>query len=282
MEKDPAQNGFEIKDSRIPILLSLRPIDSLKPHEETVGLELGLITNDLRQEDVLRHPLIADRLTGVMLDGTHRLAALKALKCHWVPCALVNYDDPMILVDRWFRVITGSGIDEFLDRVSTNTVLTDTTEGDERLARRDCYATLENGSSCRVFPCEKMSPVDLARAAFRLEQAARENGLRVKYADSKKTSTSKPRIMLSTVKLEKREIVESALAAVVFPPKTTRHIIPSRPLGISTPLEWLREEDQSKAEGRFVEDLRSKRVKRLPQGSKVGSRRYLEEVYVFS
>jgi L-serine kinase (ADP) len=283
LDEDPSDNGFEIKDSLIPILISLRPIESLRPHEETVGQELGLIINDLEHENVLRHPLIADRSSGVVLDGTHRLAALKALKCRWVPCALVKYEDPKILVDRWYRVITGSNVQAFVNRLEleTSSVNTDA-DGEKCLQKRQCYASIDGGGICQVFPCRDMTPLELTRAAFKLEQAAKDQGLKVKYADKKGASSANRRFVLSSVKLEKREIVESALAGAVFPPKTTRHVIPSRPLGTSTPIDLLRTEQEVEAQSRFIQDLKSKRVNRLPEGSKVGSRRYVEEVFVFS
>jgi L-serine kinase (ADP) len=282
LEKDSSRDGYEIKDSRVPILLSLRRIESLRPHEETVAKELGLIINDLQHDGVLRHPLIADRSTGVVLDGTHRLAALNALSCRWVPCALVEYGDVRIKVEKWFRVITGLSLDAFLERLvkKTSRVVTNLM-GEQCLSKRECYATLEDGKSCTVFPCRGFTPLELIKAAYGIEMVARENGLKVKYSDVKKTSTSSKSFVLSTVQLGKQEVVQSALNGVVFPPKTTRHVIPSRPLGISTPLEWLKESTPDDAQRRFVADLRSKRVTRLPEGSKVGSRRYLEEVFLF-
>ena len=282
MEEDQYRNGFRIKDSQISITLSLRPIKSLRPHEETVSHELGLIIHDLERENLLRHPLIADQSTGVILDGTHRLAALKAVGCTLVPCALVEYNDPRILVERWYRVITGSNIEGFLQETRKNTqeVKTDA-EAEDFLTRRACYASLEDPKSCQVFPCTKMTPMELIRAACKLEQTAKENGLKVKYADAKRESSSSNRLILSTVRLSKPEIVETALAGSVFPPKTTRHIIPSRPLGTSTPLELLRSEHPGEAQKSFVTDLKSKHVERIPEGSKIGSRRYVEEVFVF-
>ncbi len=283
MEEDQYPNGFRINNSRVPITLSLRPIQSLRPHEEIVSHELGLIIHDLERENVLRHPLIADQSTGVILDGTHRLAALKALDCRLVPCALVEYDDPRILVERWYRIFTGSDIERFVKQIEniTRKVKIDA-EAEECLALRECYASMEDGKSCQVFPCAKLTPLELIRSAYKLEQTAKENGLRVKYADTKRESLSSNRLILSTVRLSKPEIVESALAGLVFPPKTTRHIIPSRPLGISTPLELLQSEQAGKAQTLFVNDLKSKHVKRMPEGSKIGSRRYMEEVFVFA
>jgi len=283
LEEDQYPNGFRINNSRLPITLSLRPIQSLRPHEEIVSHELGLIIHDLERENLLRHPLIADQSTGVILDGTHRLAALKALDCRLVPCALVEYNDPRILVERWYRIITGSDIERFVKQTESNTrkVKTDA-EAEESLAMRECYASMEDGKSFIIFPCARMTPLELIRSACKLEQSAKENGLRVKYADAKGDSSSSNRLILSTVRLSKPEIVESALAGLVFPPKTTRHIIPSRPLGTSTPLELLRSERPGEAQTLFVNDLKSKHVKRMPQGSKIGSRRYMEEVFVFA
>jgi len=283
LEEDQYHNGFRINNSRVPITLSLRPIQSLRPHEEIVSHELGLIVHDLERENVLRHPLVADRSTGVILDGTHRLAALKALDCRLVPCALVEYNNPRILVERWYRIITGSDIERFVKQTANNTreVKTDA-EAEECLALRECYASIEDGKSCQVFPCGKMTPLELIRSAYKLEQAAKESGLRVKYADAKRELSSSNLLILSTVRLSKPEIVESALAGLVFPPKTTRHIIPSRPLGTSTPLELLRSEQPGEAQTMFVNDLKSKHVRRMPEGSKIGSRRYTEEVFVFA
>ncbi len=282
MEEDPSPKGYEIKDSRIPIILALRPISTLKPHEETIPLEMERIVESLRHDPVLRHPLIADRESGLVLDGTHRLAALKGLGCFSVPCALIDYQESTVKVERWFRIIADSSLHEF------NAKLAGTTSHEEKpvraeqcLLRRDCYASLEDIRSCLVFPSEDRAPIELVRKAFAIEKVARDEGLGIKYSDNKKLPSSENRLMLSTVKLEKKEIVDSCLRGVLFPPKTTRHIIPSRPLGTSTPLEWLRAQPSEENELRFTKNLRSRRVKRLPEGSKVGSRRYQEEVFVF-
>jgi len=282
LEEDSSPNGYEIKDSRIPILLALRPISTLRPHEETIPSEMDRIVESLRQDPVLRHPIIADRESGLVLDGTHRLAALKGLGCFSAPCALINYQDPTIKVERWFRIIADASLHEF------NAKLAGTTSHEEKhvraeqcLLRRDCYASLEDVRSCLVFPSEDRAPIELVRKAFAIEKVARYEGLGIKYSDSKELPSVENRLMLSTVKLEKGEIVDSCLRGVLFPPKTTRHIIPSRPLGTSTPLEWLRARPSEENELRFIENLRTRPVKRLPEGSKVGSRRYQEEVFVF-
>ena len=282
MELDHSPKGFEIKDSLIPILLALRPISSLRPHEETVPLELDRIISSLRHDSLLRHPIIVDQETGLVLDGTHRLAALKAQGFQSAPCALINYQDPRVRVERWFRVIQGTSLSEFKGRLAGRPCHDETPGGaEECLSKRTCYASLEDDKYYLVFPSPSQEPLEIAKNAFEIERVARENGLKVKYSDDKDRLSSNKTLVLSTVKLEKREVVQSAMKGVLFPPKTTRHIIPSRPLGLSTPLEWLKTEPLTGVQEKFTEHLKSRQVKRLPEGSKVGSRRYQEEVFLF-
>ena len=102
MEAHSSQ-GYSIGGGRIPILITLRKTSDLKPHEEIVSEDLKRLVSALKENPVLRHPIIADQITGIVLDGTHRLAAVKQLKCNFIPSALVDYNDPQITIERWFR-----------------------------------------------------------------------------------------------------------------------------------------------------------------------------------
>src|SRR5213592_4017968 len=94
------------------------------------------------------------------------------------------------------------------------------------------------------------------------------------------TSTLSARIQARADR-KKNKVVESCQAHNLFPPKSTRHLIPSRPLGIGVPLLWLKNRNIEEAEAEFEKYLAAKRVRRLPEGSMVGSRRYMEEVFLF-
>jgi hypothetical protein len=281
--EDDTSEGYGISNARIPILLALKRITELKPHEQTVPEDLSQLVLALRRDPVLRHPLIADKETGLILDGTHRLAALTELGCRLVPCALVNYNDPKIRVERWFRIVLGRSLREFASRIVGAVPETKSTrEAEECLATRRCYASLEDEHLCLVLTSPDANSASMARRAFQIEETAREGGMKVSYSDNKSFPLKQgPGFFVSTIRIEKPEVIGSALEGAFFPPKTTRHIIPSRPLGINLPVEWLNEENVSKANSRFIEHLRTKKVKRLPQGSWVGSRRYQEEVFMF-
>ncbi len=283
MEDDPSPEDYAISNARISILLSLRSIAELKAHELTVPEELDQLVTTVRRDPVLRHPLIVDKETGLVLDGTHRLAALSKLGCRLAPCALVNYDDPKIKVERWFRTVSGRSLREFISRLEGPLREANSTrDAEECLAARGCYASLEDESLCVIFPSPCTNSATMTRRAFGIEKTARDGGMKVSYDDHKTFPLKRgPGFFLSTIKMEKPEVIESSRGHALFPPKTTRHIIPSRPLGVNVPVGWLKQENVSEANSKFIEHLRTKKVKRLPEGSSVGSRRYQEEVFVF-
>lgn len=282
-EATTAPRGFPIASAKIPILLRLKRIDELKPHEETVQKDLAGIVKTLQRDPVLRHPIIADSKTGAVLDGTHRLAATKELDCRTIPVALIDYQNPMIEVDRWYRTIKQTKPTQFHNEiVKLDPETTSDWEGEKDLLTRVSYATLRDAQQCLSFKTIETRPVEMSRRAFAIETIARNSQAKIEYSDKYDTSlVSGSTSLMSTIRLEKKEVIESCRSRDLFPPKSTRHIIPSRPLGITVSLNLLKNQDIEKAELEFEKHLSAKTIKRLPEGSFVGSRRYAEEVFLF-
>lgn len=283
MEDTTSPRGYRIAEAKIPILLVLKNIEELRPHEETVQEDLNGIVRALRSSPVLRHPIIADTASGAVLDGTHRLAALKQLGCHRVAVALIDYHDPLVKIDRWFRLIKGRHSGDLRKAVDYLSPLSlSSADADQSLLARTSYAALRDAHDCWAFTSEDNTPLNLCRHAFALEQVARNIRAKVEYIDkNNRPEFSASTILMSTIRLEKKEVVDACFKHELFPPKSTRHIIPSRPLGITVPLEWLRDPNANQAEKEFEKHLSRKRIRRLPEGSVVGSRRYMEEVFLF-
>ncbi len=284
MEVDPSGKGFEIKTGKIPILLTLKRIRELKPHEETVPSDLRGIVSTLERDPVLRHPIIADSTSGAVLDGTHRLAALSQLGCYTIPTALIDYQNPLVKVDRWFRVITGEDLNDFMKRTDQgpNHLASSTSEADKSLLSRLSYAALSNQRECFTFRSKGSGALEACGNAFQIEELARNNHLKITYTDNNDLKDlSKETFLMSTIRVEKSEVIESCVNHTLFPPKSTRHLIPSRPLGLAIPLDLLKSKNYAEAESAFVKHIRSKHISRLPEGSRVGSRRYLEEAFLF-
>lgn len=279
--EDSRLDGYQIHDAKVPILLSLRRIADLKPHEETVPGELARLIAQLEQDQILRHPILADGLTGLVLDGTHRLAALSGLDCQLAPCALLDYQNSKIMVERWFRTIKGTVLDNFANSIGhLSPQPMKAAEAERLLSNRSCYASLEDRQHCYAFPSSTQDPVRMTHSGFKIEKEARTKGLIVNYTDTKSIPESSG-FAMSTLRIEKHEITRSAQQSRLFPPKTTRHIIPSRPMGLDIPLMWLNKTDLTLAQTRFLEHLQSRKMTRKPEGSWIGSRRYQEEVFLF-
>jgi len=60
----------------------------------------------MREEGIVKDPLIVDEEDLVILDGMHRFESLKRLGCRFAPCCLLDYMSPQIRVGSWYRVFT--------------------------------------------------------------------------------------------------------------------------------------------------------------------------------
>lgn len=73
-------------------------LDDVKPHEDVEEHRLTLLTETIRKDGHLIRPIAIDRETRVILDGHHRVAALRRLGCTLVPVYEFDYKDPDITV----------------------------------------------------------------------------------------------------------------------------------------------------------------------------------------
>lgn len=81
--------------------VELIPTRLLLAHEETVPARVEELVRVLRRDGLVRLAIVADAKTRVVLDGHHRLAALKVLGCKRVPVLLVDYHRGDIRVATW-------------------------------------------------------------------------------------------------------------------------------------------------------------------------------------
>jgi L-serine kinase (ADP) len=283
LEEATSPRGFSITESKIPILLTLKRTGELRPHEETVQEDLNGIVRALQRDPILRHPIIADSASGAVLDGTHRLAALEHLGCRTIPTALIEYRNPLVVIDRWFRTIKLGNHQDFMNRLKELSPVTmPISEADKSLLDRTSYASLQDHKDCWAFRSNESAPLDMCKRAFALEQIAVTSNGKIAYSDKADIKSLSPStILMSTIRLEKSEVVDCCRRHLLFPPKSTRHLIPSRPLGTNVPLRWLRDLNVPEAETEFEKHLSKMKVRRLPAESTVGSRRYMEEVFLF-
>ena len=76
-------------------------IEELREHEEIRPDYLEELKNEILSDGMLKMPIAVDKSTCIILDGHHRLHALKKIGCKKIPVILVDYQSPEIEVIPW-------------------------------------------------------------------------------------------------------------------------------------------------------------------------------------
>ena len=261
-------------------------LERLVLHEETIPENLDRLTLQLDEDGALWAPVVVDRETQVVIDGVHRVTALRKLGCRFACAYLVDYRNPAIKIKRWVRTISKP-----LDVQKTIEVAE---ELDLKLVPTRSYTMYEDGNS-PILRFEDNSNYMLALhrsiiQAFdmlrKFEQLLKAKGFKVEYETEREAEEKLMRgdaaASLHPPKISKRQVVDNAKSGNVLPCKATRHIIPGRPLGVDVPLQLLRDPSLSleEANERISVMLSLRRFEKLPPGTIWRGLRYDEDIYV--
>lgn len=80
---------------------ALVPLDRLKAHEEIVAADIPPLVTLLLGRGVLEDPIWVARDTYTILNGHHRVEALRRLGATHVPAWIVDYHGDAVRLDRW-------------------------------------------------------------------------------------------------------------------------------------------------------------------------------------
>jgi hypothetical protein len=282
--------SFSVRAGGLTFQIKLVELGKLHIHEEIIPELLGSMVDEIKSNGMLRHPIITDMNTLVVLDGMHRVAALKKIKCRYVPACLVDYDSPKVKVGCWYRTISGKvstnaslnllrQLEIKLDKASiaeAKRALEDRKAMAAILSKKDCYAISANAGGVR----------EAYAWVGRIEKTFVNSGLNVSYEterDAEENVKSGQAIAaVMTPRATKSEVLEAALSEKVFAHKTTRHMVPMRPMGVNVPLAWLTGDmSLDKANAILTKHLSNRKSERLPVRSTFEGRRYEEELLIF-
>ena len=93
----PSNRSLEINLS-IPDNVCLIDLEELKEHEEIRPDYLEELKNEILSDGILKMPIAVDKKTYIILDGHHRLHALKKIGCKRIPVILFDYQSTEIEV----------------------------------------------------------------------------------------------------------------------------------------------------------------------------------------
>ncbi len=276
--------SYTIDGDGIQLDIALVEIDELLLHEETISGSLDTLIEEIERSGILKSPVIVGKESLVVLDGMHRVEALRNLGCRFMCVCLVDYMSPGIRVDRWCRVVSSPiTIEDFISSFGDLGAITRAGGSDRGGA--SLLLMLEEGCYEMVVHGEGVVPGFATVTS--IESWLRQKGHAIRYETESDAAKMLERrevgFVLCPPAIEKRHVLETAKSGRVFPPKATRHIVPARPFGVDVPLELLRDTVISveEANRRLSKMLEAKSLRRVPPGYRWGSRRYEEAVYLF-
>ncbi|MDI6883733.1 MAG: ParB N-terminal domain-containing protein [Hadesarchaea archaeon] len=279
---------FKLEAQGLELNTAIESIDRVRIHEEIVPELLEELVREIRANGMARDPVIVDSNTRVVLDGMHRVAALQELGCRYLPVCLVDYRSPKVRVGCWYRVIR-EGTGKFLDifKLLGLGAQPSPLEGAlQSLEERKATAALLTASACLLLKAPKTEIGESYAWVKRLERTFREEGFSVGYEREpdaeQQVRSGEASAALLVPRVRKEEVLEAARSGNVFAHKTTRHVLPARPMNVGVPLEWLAGGRSLDEVNRWlVESLSKRKLERLPKGSLFEGRRHDEELLVF-
>jgi L-serine kinase (ADP) len=282
--------GYTIETKLITLEIGIQKLDSLYIHEEIIPEKKAELVNKMPSDGVFLHPIIVDRKSFVVLDGMHRVAAAKEIKIKYIPICLVDYENPNIHIGCWYRMferLSEASEVEFAfrrERMSTTLQPYEVAHGLVEERRATTAAFSPNWALVGTTHTEGIK--ERYDTIKRIELHLQTGGYRMGYSTDRdalaRIAASEFSLGLMTPTVTKREVIETALAGKVFSQKTTRHIIPARPMNVNVPMSWLRGDISLKKVNALLRDhLASKRINKLPPGQ-ILDRRYDEELYIFN
>ncbi len=78
-------------NTSIKIRICLADISSLKAHERTDEKRLKNLKDEIWFDGIIKKPIVVDEKTNTIIDGHHRVEALKMIGCTKIPVCYVDY-----------------------------------------------------------------------------------------------------------------------------------------------------------------------------------------------
>lgn len=76
-------------------------LETVKLHEEVIPERVDEVADDIKKRGIVLEPVVLDDKHHIVLNGHHRVAALRKLGARKIPAYIVPNEAPYITVDRW-------------------------------------------------------------------------------------------------------------------------------------------------------------------------------------
>jgi len=287
---------FCIETEKLKLTLEIVPVASLISHEEVLPASANRLILEFKNLASLQNPIIVDE-NHIVLDGNHRVHAFRTLNFNFIPVCKIDYFNRRTKLRFWFRILGN-----LEDRHRVREIIESLggilhTQPDpftlKKTMETKCLACgLQYPDECILVDFPETEICD-AVDAYNIIQMIQDNltaqGVSLDYIpcnaaqeDSFPSQLKPDQMVLWTPQISKQMVVDCAKKKKVFAPKSTRHVIPVRPLNVNVPGQWFRENlTLEEINQNFTTFLKEKRMKRFSPGMVLDGRYYEEELIVF-
>lgn len=274
--------SFQIPDTDLDLDIAVRPVDDLRLHEHVVRDHVDRLAAAIERDGVLRDPVIVDRETGVILDGMHRCTVLDRLGCTAVPVCEVPYADERIVVETWVKVFDGDALDAVTGACAALSIALEPTDAGGRVPAAGGHPVLVADREWHALAVPDASADGAHAAMSALFDRLLEAGLEPRLIPDTRFDAAQTADEVAIVqpRVDKRAVVRAAMNGTPLPPNTSRHVIPTRPVGIDAPLDLL-EGPVEAADRALTDRLRARSWRMVPGGTPHEGRVYTEDLLVF-
>lgn len=242
--------------------IKIVPIESCLAHEGVVAKWVDGIIYNIQDTGVLKNPIIVTRRDPyyVVIDGMHRFAACRELKLKDILVCEIDYAAPEIAVEGWNAfAFDGVNVEELGRELIRPAV------GESGSAYR--LHAVRNLSACHAAAASRQALIGIAdkegrwvtlqrtakgaptldeliELTAKVDKILERRGVRIAYVGSSISETEFARTEASAVVVRpiftKDEIISRTLQKKLFPRKSTKHVVPNRPLRMDLNLALLR------------------------------------------
>jgi len=265
--------ALPVRGAVLELEVTVCRVADLLPHEEVVADYLERLKRALSASAYQHNPVVVDAQSNVILDGTHRWAAMRDLGFEWIAACKVDYSNPLVELDSWARAYPPADgpARRLLERLGASPLGTPSVS-------ESSLAVVGAGWGYEI------AYSDLADAFRRLRELERELQLLTGRAPTYVPRSSWERyargaLLLLPPKPSKAEVVRAAREGRLLPPKSTRHVIPARPVRVNVPLKLLRSRHLDPA---LVDELLKQKRMFLLEPPVVLDREYQELLLLFA
>jgi hypothetical protein len=270
----------------LSIDLVIAPINRLLPHEQTIPSLLESVIRDLERTGFQRDPILVDSKTMLVLDGMHRRAALEAVGCRFALCSAYDYLLDSTVLQRWLRFFIAPDrkfIEELvrlfdLERVDNYRIAAQMVDSRRKpialLSGRESYASNKAYDLLSVY--RRLSEFDML---------ASQRKISVEYLPDSGNDNlflSESVFVLYPLAFSKKDIIEAGESGRVFPYKTTRHVVPVRPMGVYFPIDLLKNGTIEQCDQKLEEIAKTSNIDIIQADSWYEGRQYTERLAIFN